>query len=225
MSVQSTGIVYNAAAMSRILGLPCECSDPVPEAGDDGIVIYYGGWDLPELRDSTAGKRCMNQNIYWFEKCGWKAKPGYYRVNLRVRGSERKSWSEKIAHLRATNKAAQPAPVAVAATTLLAHLMDTGGDLLKSCERRHPGVIYTHGGGSITLGPLLLERLDKRHSWEGYNWCCCAGLSIDMADYSDMKSGLAFTIKDGRVDAGYLGDIASDDNVWLASSEFLSPAA
>jgi hypothetical protein len=131
MTTNTTGIVYDAAAMSRILGLTCECSDPVPEAAEGEIVIYYGGWDLPTLRKSPAGqKRMWHQN--WYDKKGWEAEPGYYRVLLRVPDSNDRDWSEHVNHLRTVNEALQPAPVTVAATALLVHLTETGNDLLKN---------------------------------------------------------------------------------------------
>jgi len=129
---RGTGIVYDAAAMSRILGLPCECNDPVPEAADGEIVIYYGGWDLPTLCSSTAGNTRMWQDQNWYDEKGWKAEPGYYRLSLRVPDSNRKNWNEQIAHLRTVDEALQSAPVTVAASALLVHLTETGNDLLKN---------------------------------------------------------------------------------------------
>ena len=129
---KGTGLIYDVAAMSRILGLSCECSDPVPEATDGEIVIYYGGWDLPTLRNSIAGKTRMWQDQNWYDNKGWKAEPGYYRLNLRVPNSNRKNWSEQLAHLRTVDKVLQSALVTVAASALLVHLTETGNDLLKN---------------------------------------------------------------------------------------------
>src|ERR1700676_483675 len=58
--------VYDAAAMSRILGLPCETDEPVPEALDGEIVLWYGGWTLQQLRFSNAGKSRMWQDQDWY---------------------------------------------------------------------------------------------------------------------------------------------------------------
>ena len=33
MNATSPGIVYDASVVSRILGLPCKCDDPVPKLG------------------------------------------------------------------------------------------------------------------------------------------------------------------------------------------------
>lgn len=129
-SRKGTGIVYDAAAVSHILGIPVKCSDPVPQADDGEIVVYYGGWDLETLRTSAAGKKRMWQDQDWYEKYGWKAKSGYYRLLLPVPGSNRKSWSEQLRQITVSS-AWQPAPACVAATALLVHLTETELDLLK----------------------------------------------------------------------------------------------
>src|SRR5262245_56743275 len=49
------GLIYDAAAVSRILGIPAECPDPVPPAAAGEVVIYSGGWNLRTLRTSAAG--------------------------------------------------------------------------------------------------------------------------------------------------------------------------
>lgn len=130
-SRKGTGIVYDAAAVSRILGIHLECSDPVPQAADGEIVVYYGGWDLKQLRTCTAGKKRMWQDQVWYEKYGWKAKPGYYRLLLPVPSSNRKSWSEQLRQLTTVSAAWQPAPACVTAAALLVHLTETDLDLLK----------------------------------------------------------------------------------------------
>ena len=83
-SVPGAHLVYDAAAVSRILGIPVKCSDPVPQAADGEIVVYYGGWNLKQLRVSPAGKSCMWQNQDWYEKYRWKAEPGYYICTSRT---------------------------------------------------------------------------------------------------------------------------------------------
>ena len=126
-------IVYDPRTVSHILGIPCECSDPVPQQAKDGeIVVYYGGWDLQQQRASTAGKQRMWQDQDWYEKYGWKADPGYYRLLLPVPHSNGQFWSEQLRQLAALGSAWQPAPVCVAATALLVHLTETGNDLLTS---------------------------------------------------------------------------------------------
>jgi len=129
---RGTGIVYDAPAMRRILGLPCECSDPVPAAAYGEIVIYYGGWDLGPLRLSPGGQKRMEQRRQWYERYGWKAEPGYYGLLLPVPDSNRKKWNAQLQHLAGIDPVWQAAPLCVAATGLLAHLRETGNDLLRN---------------------------------------------------------------------------------------------
>ncbi len=128
-----TGLIYDSPAVSRILGLPCECHDTPPEAGDGEIVIYYGGWDLITLRHSPAGLMHMKQDALCEEK-GWKGsvtETGFYRIILRTPHSEGLNWNEQK-RLLATTKGNQwqAAPVAVAATALLILLADEGRAVL-----------------------------------------------------------------------------------------------
>lgn len=132
METDHVSLTYDAAAVSRILGLPCECSQPVPQAAEGEIVLYYGGWSLKQLRTSATGKKRMRKDQDWYDDKCWKAEPGYYRLLLRVPDSNRKNWSEQVSHLRTIDEAWQPAPVCVAATALLVHLVETGNDLLKT---------------------------------------------------------------------------------------------
>lgn len=129
---RGTGIVYDAVAMSRILGLPCDCNDPVPQAAYGEIVVYYGGWDLRTLRLSPAGQKRMRQDQDWYERHGWKVEPGYYGLLLPVLDSNRKKWEQQLQHLAGIDPAWQASPICVAATGLLAHLVETGNDLLKN---------------------------------------------------------------------------------------------
>jgi hypothetical protein len=124
------GIVYDAAAMSHILGLPCEYREPVPEAAEGEVVIYYSSWTLQQLRLCPAGRQHMWQDQGWYDKYGWKAEPGYYHLLLPVPGSNRKTWGKQLRHLASIDAAWQPAPIPVAGSALLAHLTKTGKDLL-----------------------------------------------------------------------------------------------
>ena len=150
----TTGNVYHAGAVSLILGLQCECNDSPPDADDGEIVVYYGGWDLKQLRLTKAGINQMWQNQNWYDDKGWKAEPGYYRLNLRTPDSNHKNWNEQTVHLRTIDEAAQAAPVTVAATALLVHLRWNGQDLLKNdwcrCAEPLPGdgraVLTVHDG-------------------------------------------------------------------------------
>jgi hypothetical protein len=167
MNATSTVIVYDAAAVSRILGIPCECSDPVPEAADGLIVIYYGGWDLKTLRDCVAGKKFMWQNQQWYDDKEWNAESGYYQVNLRVTDSNRKSCDEQVAHLRTIDEAFQPAPVTVAVTALLVHLMETGNDLLQKDWCRCSEPLPSDSRANLTVDHRRV-RVDRY--WGGFRY-------------------------------------------------------
>src|SRR5262249_406217 len=99
MTPESPGLLYDAAAVSRILGRPSKSRDPVPKAVDGEIVVYYGGWDLKQLSGSPAGEKRMWQDQDWYEKYGWKAEPGYYRLLLPVPNSNRKNWRGQLRYL------------------------------------------------------------------------------------------------------------------------------
>ncbi len=161
---RSNGLVYDAAAMSRILGLPCECSDPVPQAAYGEIVVYYGGWDLRTLRLSEAGQKRMRQDQDWYEKYGWKAEPGYYGLLLPVPDSNRKNWSAQLQHLTAIDAVWQAAPICIAATALLVHLTETGNDLLKNdwcrCAEALPDDL--RAGLTVGDGRVVVSRY-----WDG----------------------------------------------------------
>lgn len=141
LSVRS-GRVYDARAVGRILGLPT-AGGPVPRLGPDETAVYYGGWDLPTLRDCPAGKARMWQTQDWYRCYGWTAAPGYYRVLLPAPDSDRRSWYHQVRQLRALGPAWKPAPVCVAATALLVHLRETGCSLLQEdwcrCAEVLPG--------------------------------------------------------------------------------------
>lgn len=122
---------YDAAAVSRILGLPCTSGVSIPKAEDGEIVIYYGGWDLPTLRNCVAGRERMWQNQDWYDEKGWDAEPGYYRLLLPVPDSNCKKWDEQVRHFKTIDSAWKPTPICVGATALLVHLAETGVDPLK----------------------------------------------------------------------------------------------
>ncbi len=119
--------------MSRIHGIPIHCTDPAPLATRDGIVGYYDGWDLQTERASVAGKKCMKQDQNWYEKYGWKTEPGYYEVLFGLAKSISPNWDQKMVCLNGLQKedpAWQVCPIVVGAPILLAHLSETGEDLL-----------------------------------------------------------------------------------------------
>jgi hypothetical protein len=122
------GVIYNAADVSRILGLPADDpGDQVITVPDGEIVIYYGGWDMKTLRTSVAAINAMRQ-VPWYDNA--TAESGYYRLLLPMQGSNCKNWEEQAEHLQATGECWHPAPVVVAATALLVHLVNTNDDFL-----------------------------------------------------------------------------------------------
>ena len=201
-TLQGTGIVYDVAATSRILGIPAECGDSVPHAADGEIVVYYGGWDLSQLRISAAGMKRMWQNQDWYEKYGWRAEPGYYRVLPTVPGSNQydwyeqygyvlrvqpgyylpvpnskpQSWSEQLRRLANIDSSWQATPICIAATAFLVHLTETGNNPLKN------------------------------------GWCCCAESLPD-----DNLAGLS--ICEGRVYINsHVWTGRRFDNLWLSAA-------
>lgn len=148
MNATKNGLVYDAAAMSRILGFPAECSDPVPEAAEDEIVIYYGGWDLKTLRNSPAGQARMCQNDR-YDGRQRSTDPAYYNVLLPVPASNGEEWSGQVILLRTAHEGWQPAPVCVAATALLVHLTETGNNVLKDASYRCAETVL--GNGRVIL--------------------------------------------------------------------------
>lgn len=158
-------IVYDATAVNRILSLPVKCGDPVPEALDGEVVIFHGGWDLKTLRVSAAGKKRMWQNQDHYEKYGWKAEPGYYRLLLPVPNSNRKSWSDQLRHLASIADAWLAAPICVAATALLVHLTETGNDLLRNdwCRCTEPLPDGLHAALTVLGGRVFVG-----DDWDGH---------------------------------------------------------
>lgn len=169
------GIVYDATAVSRILGLPVVCKDSVPKVADGEIVIYYGGWSFKELRLCSAGKKRMNQEhpscTSWYEHCSemFETKIGYYKLLLPVPGSSGKTWKRQLQHLTIIDPIARPAPAIVAATTLLVHLVETYEDLLdegrcrckESCEMFRRTII-TARGGKVRIQELFIGATTPR---------------------------------------------------------------
>jgi len=142
MLTASIPLVYDAVTVSRILGLPCECNDPVPPARDGEIVVYYGGWSLTQLRRcSGSTERTLKQA--WYKTYEWPALSGYYRLLLPVPRSNFRHWDAQLHHLATIDAAWTPAPVRVAATALIVHFIDTGEDLLRGgrcrCAEALPG--------------------------------------------------------------------------------------
>ncbi len=136
------GIVYDDAAVARILGLPVECSDPAPEATCGEIVVYYGGWTLAALqRAGTENASLWVHNASYYRERKMP-EAGYYRLLFPVVGSNRKSFDEQVGHLKQSAPEFQPASVCIAATALLVRLKETGdrrfNDVWCRCAERMP---------------------------------------------------------------------------------------
>ena len=158
MTAKKKGLVYDAPAVRRILGLPVSLGAEllsVPPAADGEIVVYYGGWDLPTLRKSAAGQKRMWQNQNWYDASGWKAVPGYYRLRVPVPHSNGKTFEEQEQLL---SSGEQSAPVVLVATAMLAHRLQTGESLLKNdftrCKEQAAGgsrVELVWDGGRLSV--------------------------------------------------------------------------
>ncbi len=123
--------VYDAATVSRVLGLPCECSDPVPKAADGEVVVYYHGWELEALEGTGKVVNYLSSSTKQ-----WKAPAGYYRALIPVPESNRLTWDEQAGDDKASLLARQYAgwlalPTPIGATALAVHLGVTGEDLLQ----------------------------------------------------------------------------------------------
>ena len=152
-----TGFSYDAATVGRILGIPCECSDPIPEAEDGKVDIYYGGWTLGKL---VATGKVVNHLSKEYEK--WKAPPGYYRVLIPVPRSDRMKRNERIAYANRFYDVFKELPTPVVATVLAVHLGVISEDLMQggSCfcaemlpDHEHPE-LDVHDGCVFVNHPL-----------------------------------------------------------------------
>jgi hypothetical protein len=159
------GVVYDAVTISRILGISTAYRGPVPHAVDGQIVVYYGGWDLQTLRKTAAGNKRMWQDQEWYDEKAYTAEPGYYRVFLPVPDSNGRTWSEQISDLRTFGEAWQPAPVVVAATALLVHMIVRGTRLVENQWFRCAEVIAD--GYHVQLA-VDASRVDVAYDWDGH---------------------------------------------------------
>ncbi len=125
-----SGISYDAV---HLLGFGPPSDEPLPEAASGEIVIRVGAWSLRDLRSNEV---IVRKNLMWDQD--WynqypctpvKLTPGIYRLRLPVPGSNRKNFTEQQTLLQSGEAAAS---VALAATALLVHLMETGNDLLRN---------------------------------------------------------------------------------------------
>ncbi len=174
------GLVYDAVAMARILGLPVECNEAAPKAAPGEIVLWYGGWSLKTLRDSAAGKQWMDQSPdqEQYDVPGWTEKPGYYHLHLPLWGSQGKTYAGHYAFLRKERliNEWELSPVAIAATALLVLFMETGDDPLQygACRCGEPlphefaarsALMITEGRLHVGTGQDDRTEADGRKLW------------------------------------------------------------
>lgn len=131
MGISRPSYVYDARTVGRILGIPCECSDPVPKAADGDIVVYYGGWDLGVLEGTgKVVNDCAPHGKYW------KTAAGYYRAIIRYAPKPNdltfyKHAEAEISFLGRQYSGWQILCAPIGATVLAVHLGVTGEDLLQ----------------------------------------------------------------------------------------------
>lgn len=157
-----TGVSYDAERVCKILGFPCQCSDPAPQAIAGQIVVYYGGWSLGSL-----SKMNNVTNNTFGGSDAWIAEAGYYRVLLPVSGSNRKTWHEQAGDAESSMLARQyngwqVTPTPIAATLLAVHLAVTGKDLLNGDMARCKELFNDQGRRAsidIHVGRVFINRI------------------------------------------------------------------
>ena len=162
-SPKETGIVYDANDVSRILGLTANCNTSVPEALEDEIVVYYGGWSLEDLYRAVGDNFMCNPSDF-LRAFPFRVRPGYYRLLLPVPDSDEKSWDEQTKDYLVKNYPGfKPAPTIIALTAELVHLKEYGEDLLRGGSCRCLETLKQHAtlrvkGGHVDVGFNGLHR-------------------------------------------------------------------
>lgn len=143
-----SGIVYDAESVCRSLGLPNTCREDAPEAADDEVVVWYGGWTLGELEATDKVYSLLPK-----KRRAWKAPPGYYHVHVKIFDSNNMSQNQHADLLGHSSLSLNRLHVPVGATTLAVHLTATGMDLLhgdacccvERLPRRFRAILYVAG--------------------------------------------------------------------------------
>jgi hypothetical protein len=156
----SKPLIYTADDVSRITGLRFSATEPVPRFRGEGLMVYYPGYTLPELRGSPIGKTRMWQDRTRYR---WVIEPRYYYVKLCFPGSSYKLYGEQEMHLRTVDSKLRPAPVIVAATALLVHLVATGENLLKGDWCRCAETLPDGRRAELTV---CEGRVDVKYYWD-----------------------------------------------------------
>jgi hypothetical protein len=171
------GISHDAVAL---LGFGPADETPLPEAAPGEVVIRYGGWSLRQLCDSDVVQaRQLIWDQDWYNKHSWSREgmaAGIYRLRIPLPNSRKKTFNEQIGLLCAGEEAA---PVCLVVTALLAHVVETGEDLLASdwTRCREQGsfgnrVSVRIGGGRLGL---RYDYDDARHDGLRLSAFCHAG--------------------------------------------------
>ena len=154
-------LVYDAV---HLLGFGPASTEPLPHPARGEIVIRVGDWSLFELRSNPLIMRRKliddepkdADEEYLLEQADKesfnikKLTPGVYSLRLPVPESGDKSFDEQQSLLRPDEEVA---PVALVATALIVHLMQTGSDLLNgdSCRCKELDFDDLEESGQITL--------------------------------------------------------------------------
>jgi len=136
--------VYDATAL---LGFDTQSASPeakLPEATKAGeIVLRYDGWNLQDLRDNAVVReKDIMCGQSWYNPYGWSAEKlpsGLYALRLSVPDSNYKTFAEQKDLLLPGE---EPAPVVLAASGLLCHLLAASERLMKGhwlCCREQAG--------------------------------------------------------------------------------------
>jgi hypothetical protein len=119
------GIVYDAPQIANAFRIPCTAPHRAPQARDGEIIVYYDGWSLKDLARYAKGSIPLYFGSHHTND-EWYARPGYYRLRLVVAGSERKTWRQQYEYTSTIDSMLRPAPITVAMTGLLVHVMTSG---------------------------------------------------------------------------------------------------
>ncbi len=157
--------VYDAVKIAQLLELPCVNDGPVPQIQKGGVIVYYPGCSLANLLKSKA-EIWLDREDEWELELGTTA--GYYEV-LVVPESNCGRLELQLEQLRIYGEEWNPAPVAVAALALIAHLAWTGDSLLgnnlgRCLEKTSRGDAYILGmcGKGLNIYDLFCDDLGGR---------------------------------------------------------------
>ncbi|MBI3332080.1 hypothetical protein HYZ99_03940 [Candidatus Peregrinibacteria bacterium] len=164
---------YDAVAL---FGFGEPSKDPLPKPRPGEIVIRVGDWSLADLLNCPL---IVRKNLFWqqdwyhgYPWVGEKMRAGIYRVRMPIPDSNRKTAPEQE---KLFLHGEDFVSVCLGATTLAAHLHETGQDLLNGdwtrCKERSSGGV--RAGLVVHEGRVYLGgRWDGLH--HGYVWASSA---------------------------------------------------